>query len=1035
MAEGHTYSALRIDELLRCSICLDRYNNPKLLPCQHTYCESPCLEGLVRGLTRTLKCPECRAEHIVPYQGVSAYPNNLTIQNFLDLRPVNGDVIGEVATPANANEASGNEDLFLIPNGACCAEAYDEEDEEQEEEEDFFLTRYPRFQNRISHLPHAPRRRCPVCSREVDISRCSHCDQLICITCKNLHMEQIHREVSLVLSQLKRGVPRLTDIAGNLERKMEAIRQRVDSVKSDISEAIERYIIDLRSRQRLLHNEAETFLQGEIRTLTLHKDNVEVEMAMLASFVDTNESLFRRRFLVLPDDDVMDLKRQSENLLEKLRSYNADRYRPPQDRSIEFLMDGTRISNCISNYGEINTSPPRHAMVEEISADSSQTDTLPVSSVAATTSQTVSSPPRVSLSLPSPSSPQSSPLRSRRVTQQTTAAIPQSVPHTTSYFQHQGLATDDDLPIIINQDDLTAQYSDPPSFDLEYSPVSSPLSVTDQPIFFNSSVPYPHPYTGTIDNHVRTSATSHSQSPRFGLASTYPTWSTSTVPTTRPTATTAAAVYTGAASSASVSSAYTSAGSESWRIPQYTREQDADSETSSEGVRSSRRSISLQERRRHNLSDTRLAALLGASSSSSSSYAEGHRQLSASERRFRSLSTGASVYRLNEARALIASTRQAAADRIRSIVEEAHESSSSSRTDRESPEERNSSPTRVRSLSSSPRSRPPVRFNIHYDDDEDSDSSTSGELLLARPSVTFYENESTVVASSLIKYTDKGRALYQIGQRGNDLSEFTWPRGVATTIRENRILVADSHNNRVQVFDNKGQFVRTFGTFGTGEGEFDSVTGIAVNSFGQIVVTDRMNQRIQIFDHNWNFQLMFGEEGVEPGQLLYPWGVASDNMGFIYVCDKENHRIQVFQSNGRFVREFGAMGHRLGYFDNPQYLAISPDNRVYVTDSNNHRIQVFSMYGDFLFSFGSHGSLQGQMKLPKGIAIDSQGFVVVADGGNNRIQVFHGDGRFYCMFGSYGSENGQFRGLEGIGILSNGDVVVSDRENHRIQIF
>ncbi|XP_061193966.1 RING finger protein nhl-1-like [Saccostrea echinata] len=1081
MAEHATYAANRIEELLRCAICLDRYNNPKLLPCQHTFCESPCLEGLVRGLTRTLKCPECRAEHIVPYQGVSAYPNNLTIQNFLALRPTS-DVSDEVVAPASANEASGNDEFFYIPNGACCAA---EDLEEEEEEEEVVLPRYPRLQNRISHAPQAPRRRCPACSREVDLMRCSHCDQLICATCKSLHMEQIQREVTLVLGQLKRGVPRLTDIAGNLERKMEAVRQRVDSMKSDISEAIERYIIDLRSRQRLLNNEAETFLQAEIRSLTLQKDNIEVELAMLASFVDTNESLFRRRYLVLPDDDVMDLKRQSEHHLERLRSYNADRYQPPRERSIEFIMDGTRISNCISNFGEISTAQARFSTTDESSGDSSlensptvvshaPTPNITSSYVPSTTAHTTSSYlpsttahttlyPRYSTSqaassyvplhsmLPTfvyprhstsqagktyaaPSSTLNASAASPHSTSQSASnySLPQSTTPQASSICQQPLLLDDDLPVIINEDNLPDQYSEPPMFDLEYSPISTPISIPDEPTFFDSSSGHVRSTTGIgVTDLSGPLGTRYSQSSRYERDSTYPTWSTLPTSASR---TLTSSPYSGAVSNVSVPPTYMAA-SNSWGTPHYTfiRDFDSESETSSEGIRSPRRSMTLHERRRHNLSDTRLATLLG---SSAPSYT-GHHPLSASERRFRSLSTGASFYRLNEARALIASTRQATANRIRSIVEEANDSSPSRhRTDsRESPEERNSSPTRVRSLSSSPRSRPPVRFNIHIDDDDDSDSSTSGELLLSRPMVTFYENESTVVSSSIIQYTNKGRAIRQIGQRGNDLGEFTWPRGIATTPRENHILVADSHNNRIQVFDNTGQFVRSVGNYGTEDGEFDSVTGIAVNSFGQIVVTDRMNHRIQIFDHNWNFQLMFGEEGVEAGQLLYPWGIASDNMGFIYVCDKENHRIQVFQSNGHFVREFGSMGHRLGHFDNPHYLAISPDNRVYVSDSNNHRIQVFSMYGDFLFSFGSHGTCQGEMKLPKGIAIDSQGFVLVADSGNNRIQVFHGDGRFYCMFGSYGSENGQFRGLEGIGILGNGDVVVSDRENHRIQIF
>ena len=58
MAEGDvnqmSYSAQHIEELLRCPICLDRFRTPKLLPCQHTFCESPCLEQLVDRLVMVI---------------------------------------------------------------------------------------------------------------------------------------------------------------------------------------------------------------------------------------------------------------------------------------------------------------------------------------------------------------------------------------------------------------------------------------------------------------------------------------------------------------------------------------------------------------------------------------------------------------------------------------------------------------------------------------------------------------------------------------------------------------------------------------------------------------------------------------------------------------------------------------------------------------------------------------------------------------------------------------------------------------------
>ena len=56
-----------------------------MLPCQHNYCLEPCMEGLVDYVKRQVKCPECRAEHRVPYNGIQGFPTNVTLQRFLEL--------------------------------------------------------------------------------------------------------------------------------------------------------------------------------------------------------------------------------------------------------------------------------------------------------------------------------------------------------------------------------------------------------------------------------------------------------------------------------------------------------------------------------------------------------------------------------------------------------------------------------------------------------------------------------------------------------------------------------------------------------------------------------------------------------------------------------------------------------------------------------------------------------------------------------------------------------------------------------------
>jgi len=284
------------------------------------------------------------------------------------------------------------------------------------------------------------------------------------------------------------------------------------------------------------------------------------------------------------------------------------------------------------------------------------------------------------------------------------------------------------------------------------------------------------------------------------------------------------------------------------------------------------------------------------------------------------------------------------------------------------------------------------------------------------------------------QYLQKQALVLKFGARGSQPGFFTWPRGIAVG-PDNNVVVADSSNHRVQIFDEQGQNRFWLGGYGNGEGEFDCLAGVAVNRIGQFIIADRYNHRIQIFDPSGHFLRTFGSQGTEDGKFNYPWGICTDALGFIFVCDKENHRIQVFQSDGTFVGKFGSMGSKPGQLEHPHYIAVSNTNRVIVSDSNNHRLQIFDVNGKVLTTFGSEGTDEGQFKFPRGVAVDEGGFIFVADSGNNRIQIFNPDGTFLRAFGRWGQNDGEFKGLEGIAVNNKGNILVADRENHRIQIF
>lgn len=71
------------------------------------------MEGLVDYVRRQVKCPECRAEHRIPYQGVQAFPTNVTLQRFLELRM---EITGEPPDPTSGNITCR---VFVL----CCVDA------------------------------------------------------------------------------------------------------------------------------------------------------------------------------------------------------------------------------------------------------------------------------------------------------------------------------------------------------------------------------------------------------------------------------------------------------------------------------------------------------------------------------------------------------------------------------------------------------------------------------------------------------------------------------------------------------------------------------------------------------------------------------------------------------------------------------------------------------------------------------------------------------------------------------------------------
>src|SRR4029077_1915559 len=104
------------------------------------------------------------------------------------------------------------------------------------------------------------------------------------------------------------------------------------------------------------------------------------------------------------------------------------------------------------------------------------------------------------------------------------------------------------------------------------------------------------------------------------------------------------------------------------------------------------------------------------------------------------------------------------------------------------------------------------------------------------------------------------------------------------------------------------KFVRQWGTHGSGPGQLDTPTALAVDRHGHIYVTERGNNRVQRFRLDGTFVSKWGASGSGPGPFGGPEGIAVDTSGLVYVTDPMNHRVQKFSPDGQFVLQWGSEG-------------------------------------------------------------------------------------------------------------------------------
>jgi len=210
-----------------------------------------------------------------------------------------------------------------------------------------------------------------------------------------------------------------------------------------------------------------------------------------------------------------------------------------------------------------------------------------------------------------------------------------------------------------------------------------------------------------------------------------------------------------------------------------------------------------------------------------------------------------------------------------------------------------------------------------------------------------------------------------------------------------------------------------FGEFGILEGQFTEPSGVAVNAQNDIIVADTNNHRIQIFDKEGRFKFQFGEVGKRDGQLLYPNRVAVvKTSGDIIVTERSpTHQIQIYNQYGQFVRKFGA-----NILQHPRGVTVDNKGRIIVVECKVMRVIIFDQYGNVLNKFGCSKHLE----FPNGVVVNDRQEIFISDNRAHCVKVFDYEGNYLRQIGGEGITNYPI----GVGINSAGEITIADNHNN-----
>ena len=328
---------------LSCPVCYQLFNNPKYLPCYHSYCEG-CLEKM--QVQSKIFCPECRKEAKVPAGGVKEFATNFFINRLVDDMILKKKVTGE--EKVNCDECDENDPVVsFCPdcNSFLCHACNDHHRRNKRYRGHGVVPLTELSSNKDTPAIQA-KAKIPLCKEhDYELKHyCETCDELVCMYCTmkdhNGHdHDTVNKMASKHRSQLKKVttsiegmIQDLSGVHNNINKMVKKIRKQGEEVNKQVDQHYDELVEKLMKQKDQVKQQVRDTVSQKEKTLTTQLDEVDSTQAELVSMKELNDALEKSS-----DQEALSAKKQvidgMQQLTEKYKKMNKH---PVQSASMEF---------------------------------------------------------------------------------------------------------------------------------------------------------------------------------------------------------------------------------------------------------------------------------------------------------------------------------------------------------------------------------------------------------------------------------------------------------------------------------------------------------------------------------------------------------------------------------------------------------------------------------------------------------------------------------------------------------------------------